>query len=80
VTGGPAASYNAGVHRLTWTGSPTSGQSVTITFPVTVTASVSGSLAVLNTAVMTDTTGNVSTDAAQFIVNAYKVWLPIVRR
>jgi hypothetical protein len=80
VTGGPAASYNVGTHRLTWTGSPTSGLSVTITFPVTVTTSVSGSLAVLNTAVMTDTTGSVSTDTALFIVNAYQVWLPIVRR
>ena len=80
VTGGPAANYNAGAHRLTWQGSPTSGQPVTITFPVTVSTQVSGSLAVLNTAVMTDTAGNVSTDAALFIVNAYRVWLPIVRR
>jgi hypothetical protein len=78
VTGGPAASYDAGAHRLAWQGSPALGQPVTITFPVTV--QVSGHLAVPNTAVLTDTTGNVSTDTTLFIVNAYQAWLPLVRR
>jgi len=78
VTGGPAAGYDAPAHRLTWKGSPAPGQPVTITFPVTV--QVGGHLTVFNTAVLTDTTGNVSTDTALFIVNAYQAWLPLVRR
>lgn len=73
-----SASYNSGAHRLTWTGSPMLGQPVTITFPVTV--QVAGPLAVFNTAVLTQTTGEVSTDTAVFIIDAYRVWLPIVRR
>jgi hypothetical protein len=31
-----SASYNAGAHRITWLGAPSSGQRVTATFPVTV--------------------------------------------
>ena len=78
VSGGSAASYDTSKRRLTWLGSPAAGQPVTITFPVTV--QVSGPLAVVNTAVLTDTNVNVFYVAATFIANAHQVWLPVVRR
>jgi len=78
VSGGSAASYDSGAHRLAWGDSPGVGQPVTITFPVTV--EVSGPLAVFNTAVLTDTEGLVSTDTAMFIVEARRLWLPLVLR
>lgn len=78
VSGGPAASYDAGAHRLTWSGSPEVGQPVTIAFPVTV--EVSGPRAVFNTGVLTDTDGMVSADRAVFIVDAHRCWLPVMLR
>ncbi len=78
VSGGPAASYAPGLHRLTWSGSPAAGQPVTITFPVTVQAS--GPLAVFNTVVLTDGQGFVFTDTAVFVVDAYQMWLPVLLR
>lgn len=78
VSGGPAADYDSGAHRLTWIGSPSAGQPVTVTFPITV--QVAGPLSVFNTAVLTDGEGFVSTDTALIIVDAYKVHLPVVMR
>lgn len=78
VWGGPAADYDPMIHRLTWTGSPDVGQMVTFTFPVTV--QVIGPLAVSNTAVLTDVEGRVSTDTVTLIVDAYRIWLPLVFR
>lgn len=78
VSGGSVANYDSGTHRLTWSGSPGVGQAVTVTFPVTV--QVTGPLAVFNTAVLTDSEGVVSTDTALFIVDARRLWLPLVLR
>lgn len=78
VTGGPAAQYDAGAHRLLWSGSPGVGQPVTITFPATVL--VSGPQAVFNTAVLSDSVGLVSSDEAVLIVDARQIWLPLVLR
>lgn len=74
----PAAEYDAGAHRLIWTGVPSSAEQVTITFPVTV--QVAGPLAVSNTAVLTDAEGCVSTDTEMFIVDPIQVWLPVILR
>lgn len=74
----PAAEYLSGTHRLTWTGTPSFGQPVTITFPVTV--QVTGTLAIFNTAVLTDSDGNVSTSTTCFISEPQQVWLPLVLR
>jgi len=76
VSDGTMASYEPGAHRIVWSGSPGVGQSVSITFPVTVQAA--GPLAVLNTAVLTDAEGLVSSDTAVFIVDARQVWLPSI--
>jgi hypothetical protein len=78
LPGGAAADYDSGAHRLTWIDSLSVGQPVTITFPVTV--EVAGPLAVFNTAVLTTSDGFVSTDTALIIVDACKVYLPMVMR
>jgi hypothetical protein len=61
-----------------WNGSPAIGQPVTITFPVTV--QVSGPLGISNTAVLSDVDGPVSTDTAVFVVDPYRIGLPVVLR
>jgi len=78
VWGGSAASYDAGTHCLTWSGSPDMGQPVTVTFPVTV--QVGGPQVVFNTAVLTDAKGFVSTDTTVFIVDVRVPYLPLVLR
>jgi len=78
VSGGPPPVYDPIARRLTWTGTLTQDDSVTITFPVTVL--VSGPLAVASTAVLTDAEGGVVTDAATFIIDAWHLSLPLVWR
>jgi len=78
VQGGAAATYDPGAHRVSWNGSPDIGQPVTITFPVTIP--VGGPLAISNTAVLTDAEGLVSTDTVMFIVDACRLWLPVLLR
>lgn len=76
VSGGPAASYNAGQHRVTWTGAPAIGQLVTISFSVTVLAS--GPLAADSIAVLTDSQSRSSSDTATLLVDPRQTWLPVV--
>jgi hypothetical protein len=76
--GEPEAAYDVGTHRLTWSGAPSVGQPLTITFPVTV--QVTGPLAVPNTAVLTVAGGRVTSHSATFIVDARQVWLPLALR
>jgi hypothetical protein len=76
VSGGGTAAYDSGSHRLSWNGSPSSGQAVTITFPVTI--STRGPLAVRNTAALTDADGFVSTDEAVVVVEPEWTYLPAV--
>ena len=76
LVGGGGVTYDWATHRLTWTGAPTVGQPVTLTFPITLVAS--GPQAVRNTAALADSTGNMSTDTATLIVDARQVWLPLM--
>lgn len=78
VEGGEPPSYDGVAHRLSWTGTPSVGQPVTLTIPVTVTAR--GPLLVRNTAVLTEAIGRTSSDTALFIVDARQLWLPIIAR
>ncbi len=78
LVGDGRVTYDGVAHRLTWTGAPTVGQPVTLTFPVTLVAS--GPQVVRNTAVLTDSTGSMSSDAATLIVDAHQVWLPLLLR
>lgn len=78
TSGQPAATYDQIAHRLTWTGAPTVGQRVAITFPVMVEAE--GPLAVANTARLTEAGDIHSEDAALFFVDGWQVWLPLIMR
>ncbi len=78
VAGGGSASYQAGPHRVMWTGSVTAGQLVTISFPVTITTSVSQSI--MNQAVLSDPVLGDSSDMAIVIANGHSVLLPGVLR
>jgi hypothetical protein len=77
VSGG-TASYDPTVRRITWTGDFPLNQPLTLTFPVTVTAS--SPTAIQNTAMLTDARGNVYTATQTLIANSLKLWLPIVLR
>lgn len=72
------ASYNAGAHRITWLGSPPSGQPVTITLPVTVL--VASPTAITNRAVLTDSALGSSSDTVTVIANGWSTWLPMVMK
>ena len=78
VDGAGQASYDDRTRRLTWTGTPTVGQSVTLTFSAQVL--VSGPLAVRNTAVLSGAEGIVSEDQAVFVVGGYGLYLPLMTR
>ena len=68
------ASYNPIAREVMWTGSPTTGQAVTVTFPVTV--QTGGPLALRNTAVLTANSMYTSSDTALIIVDGYSIYLP----
>jgi hypothetical protein len=78
VIGGGNASYGAGARRVTWTGAPSSGQAVMVTFPVTVL--VSSPAAISNRAVLTDALTGASSDTALVVANAIQVWLPLIMK
>ena len=71
------ASYDSLAHQITWHGTPTTGQAVTITFPVTVTVTVPTTLS--NTAVLSYS-GGTSTATAIAIANPWQVYLPLVKK
>ena len=71
------ASYNSLAHQVTWHGAPTTGQAVTITFPVTVTVTVPTTLS--NTAVLSYS-GGTSTATAIAIANPWQVYLPLIKK
>jgi hypothetical protein len=72
----PPPTYDAGTHRVTWSGSPSAGEPVTITIPVDVV--VGGPMAVYNTALLSDTQGHVSQVTRLMIVDPIQVRLPVV--
>lgn len=76
--GGGLATYNALAHRVTWTGTPSAGSAVTVTFPVTVLAG--SSAAITNVALLATGSAGTFTATATLIANGMSVWLPIVRR
>jgi hypothetical protein len=77
ATGGNA-SYDAGQHRVGWTGTLAAGAPATITFPVGVLAA--GTQAVGNTVQLIDAASGTSSVTVVFIANGYEVYLPLVRR
>lgn len=71
------ASYNASTRQITWSGSPTSGQAVQLTYQCTVQST--GTSALINTAVLSGD-GSTSTANASICVNCRAVYLPMIRK
>lgn len=76
LRGSGIITYDADAHRIDWSGTATVGQAITITFPVTVLSP--SPAVVLNTAVLTDALGRVSSNSAMLIANGFQTWLPLV--
>ncbi len=71
-----SVSYDPGARQVMWTGAPTIGQAVTVTFHTSV--QIGGPLAVRNTAVLTSEGAFTSSDTAAIIVGGYSVYLPLM--
>lgn len=76
VIGGPSATYDPGMHRITWSGAPAAGQPVTIVFSAPIR--IDGPCTVANTAVLEEVGEGTSSDSAVLLVDPIQVWLPIV--
>jgi hypothetical protein len=72
------AQYDVASRRVEWTGTPSVGQLVTVTFPVTV--ETKGPRVLVNTATLTDTTSGADTDTAVAIVDGFPLYLPLAVR
>jgi len=70
--------YDTGARELTWTGAPSAGQVVTITYPVTVTQG--GTYTIVNTAHLAMADGGTSTASSTVIVEPWQAFLPSVFR
>lgn len=73
-----SADYNTTQRRIEWSGTPTTGQPVTVTFSVTV--QISGPVALINTATLTEAIVGTSTDTAVVIVDGLRTYLPLVMK
>jgi hypothetical protein len=78
VLGGGSAVYQAGSHRIVWTGAVSAGQAVSISFPVTI--AVAGSQTITNQAILIDPVLGSASASARIIANGWQVWLPILKR
>jgi len=75
---GPAGDpvYDAGQHRLTWSGAPGLGQEVTIRYAASIDVGTTQEL--VNVAQLTEAGGSGSTDQAVVIANPRRVHLPVI--
>ncbi len=71
-------SYDSGARQVIWTGTPSAGQAVTVTYRTPV--QISGPLALHNTAILTANGAFASSDTASIIVGARIVYLPLVTK
>jgi len=72
------AGYSAVQRRVEWSGTPAAGQPVNVTFSVTV--QISGPVALINTATLTDAIIGTSTDTAVVIVDGFRTYLPLMMK
>jgi hypothetical protein len=70
--------FDAGTRQLAWSGSPASGEAVTIWYTVTVTGT--GPKMVKNTATLTVQGSPASSSTAMLCIDCSAQWLPIVRQ
>jgi hypothetical protein len=75
-SGDPA--YDAGHHRLTWSGVPALGQEVTIRYTASIRVGTPQEL--VNVAQLTEAGAGTSTDQAVVIANPQRVHLPLITR
>ena len=75
-SGDPA--YDAGHHRLTWSGVPALGQEVTIRYTASILVGTPQEL--VNVAQLTEAGAGTSTDQAVVIANPQRVHLPLITR
>ena len=73
-----SVAYVPTARRLTWTGTPTASQAITLTFPVTTTHS--GPYVIINTAHLTSATGATATASVMVVVDPVRLFLPCVLR
>jgi hypothetical protein len=73
-----SANYNPGARQVVWTGLPSAGQAVTVTFLATV--QIGGPLALRNIAVLTADGGDASSDTATILINGHRAYLPLVTK
>jgi hypothetical protein len=78
VLGGGSAAYQAGPHRVMWTGSVSAGTVVTISFPVTIVVAIPQ--AIVNQANLFDPVLGNASDMATVVVNGWQFWLPSLLR
>jgi len=71
-----STTYDSVARKLTWTGSPSTGQAVSITYPVTVTQG--GTYAIINTAHITVANGGTSTASYTVFVEPRQMFLPCI--
>ncbi len=71
-----SAELNYVPHRLTWTGTPTEGEKITLTY--TVSATVSSHVALWNQAFITQTDGLTDTATALVLANPTRTYLPLI--
>jgi hypothetical protein len=76
VSGGGVVTRTLSARRITWTGTPSVGVPVTLTYVVS--ATVLRPTAIANTAVLTDAGGRRTTATASCIVKARQIWLPLI--
>jgi len=71
-----APTYDSDHHHLTWSGTPSLGQEVIISYTVTITTG--DRQALVNTAELSEAGGDTSTATATVIANPYQAYLPLV--
>ena len=70
-----APTYDGGLHRLTWSDAPASGQEVTIHYAVNITTDIPQAL--VNSAMLEEEGGPTTSDTATVLANPYPVYLPL---
>jgi hypothetical protein len=73
-----SASYSAANRQILWSGTPAQGQTVTLTYQVSV--QMIGPAAIVNTVNISETNGSVSNDSFILFVDPLNTYLPLINR
>ena len=75
-----SGSWGVNGDLLTWSGSVTQALGVTVTYVMTVSSNLTLPTAIVNSALIADGLGNLSTRVAGAVVNGYAAYLPVVMK